>query len=128
MADEITLNATLELLKGNIRLSFRPGSVTPDVVGQYLLASVQQINTSTYENLGTGDVSSGGYCYFHNVSTSTTTDPTIRIALTAATSTPVIKLLPGDYAILRNETVALSAKAFAASATAASLQYGVIDP
>lgn len=127
MADEITLNITLDLLKSNIRLSFRPGSVTPDVAGQYLLASVQQIGTSAYEGLGTGDVSSGGYAYFHNVSTSTTTDPTIRIALTATTSNPFAKLLPGDYAVMRNESVALSARATSAG-TAASLQYGVIDP
>lgn len=127
MANEITLNATFEFEKGNIKLTFRPGSHDPSVSGQYVLNSVQQIGTSAYEGLGTGDCSSGGYGFFYNVSTSTTTDPTLHIARSDATSTPFMKLLPGDYAIIRNETVALSAKGESTSANA-SLHYAVIDP
>ena len=127
MADEITINVTIDIKKGNFKSSFRPGTITPDFAGTYVTEQVQNINTSTYEAIGTGDATSGGYSFFYNISTAATTTPTINIAQAtgAATSYVFAKLLPGEYATFRNNNVAMAVLAVGATA---ALHYGVFDP
>lgn len=130
MADEITIQLSIQAASGNYAQSFRPNQIQPDMLNIIGSEIVQSIGT-TIENLNIGsDVVDGGYCYFRNLSTSTsaTFDPSIKIsscASTAAgTSFPFCNLRPGEYAMVRCVTTSFSA--ISATATA-SLQFGILS-
>ncbi len=130
MADEITINLSVDVVSGNTRASFRPLAITPDLATGTFKDGVQNIGT-TRENLSfPSDVTAGGYCWFRNVSTSTSTtyDPTVTIASCASTeagtSFPFLQLRPGEYALVR--AVSTSFSAISATATA-NLQFGALS-
>ena len=130
MADEINISLNVDVSSGNYRASFRPGNIQPDmatIIGSDLS---QNIGTS-FENLNIGsDVVAGGYYWFRNLSTSTSTtfDPSIKIASCAATaagtSFPFLNLRPGEYALGRCVTTSFSA---ISSTATANLQFGIMS-
>ena len=130
MADEINISLNVDVSSGNFRASFRPGTIQPDmatIIGSDLS---QNIGTS-FENLNIGsDVVAGGYYWFRNLSTSTSTtfDPSIKIsscaATAAGTSFPFLNLRPGEYALGRCVTTSFSA---IASTATANLQFGIMS-
>ena len=130
MADEINISLNVDVSSGNYRASFRPGNIQPDmatIIGSDLS---QNIGT-TIENLNIGsDVVAGGYYWFRNLSTSTSTtfDPSIKIsscaATAAGTSFPFLNLRPGEYALGRCVTTSFSA---IASTATANLQFGIMS-
>ena len=130
MADEITIQLNVDVSSGNFRASFRPGQISPDmatIIGSDL---VQTIGV-TIENLNIGsDVVAGGYYWFRNLSTSTSTtfDPSIKIsscaATAAGTSFPFLNLRPGEYALGRCVTTSFSA---ISSTATANLQFGIMS-
>jgi hypothetical protein len=130
MADEINISLNVDVSSGNYRASFRPGTIQPDmatIIGSDLS---QNIGT-TIENLNIGsDVVAGGYYWFRNLSTSTSTtfDPSIKIsscaATAAGTSFPFLNLRPGEYALGRCVTTSFSA---IASTATANLQFGIMS-
>jgi hypothetical protein len=130
MADEINISLNVDVSSGNYRASFRPGTIQPDmatIIGSDLS---QNIGTS-FENLNIGsDVVAGGYYWFRNLSTSTSTtfDPSIKIsscaATAAGTSFPFLNLRPGEYALGRCVTTSFSA---IASTATANLQFGIMS-
>ena len=94
MADEINISLNVDVSSGNYRASFRPGTIQPDMATITGSDLVQTITTSAFQALGIGaSVSAGGYFWFRNLdtSTSTTFDPSIKISIgttnAAATST-----------------------------------------
>ena len=130
MADEINISLNVDVSSGNYRASFRPGTIQPDmatIIGSDLS---QNIGT-TIENLNIGsDVVAGGYYWFRNLSTSTSTtfDPSIKIsscaATAAGTSFPFLNLRPGEYALGRCVTTQFSA---IATTQTANLQFGIMS-
>jgi hypothetical protein len=95
-------------------------------------SDIAQRITTTIMNLDSGAVgtNAGGYFWFRNLSTSTSTtfDPSIKIASCAATeagtSFPFLNLRPGEYALGRCVTTSFSA---IASTATANLQFGIMS-
>lgn len=128
MADEIRLSLSLDVTKNNLSVSFRPDSISPDLAGDPNVAAVQTITTAFANLTINTNVTNGGYCWFRNLSTSTTTSPTIKIASCAATaagtSFPFAALLGGEFALTRCVSTAFSAISSTASA---DLQFGILS-
>jgi len=131
MADEINISLNVDVVSGNYRASFRPGTIQPDmatIVGSDIAHRI----TTTIMNLDSGAVgtNAGGYFWFRNLSTSTsvTFDPSIKIASCAATeagtSFPFLNLRPGEYALGRCVTTSFSA---ISSTQTANLQFGIMS-
>lgn len=131
MADEINISLNVDVSSGNYKASFRPGTIQPDMAG-FLGSDISQNITTTIMNLNVGAVgtNAGGYFWFRNLSTSTSTtfDPSIQIsscASTAAgTSFPFLNLRPGEYALGRCVTTSFSA---VSSTATANLQFGIMS-
>ena len=83
MADEINISLNVDVSSGNYKASFRPGTIQPDMAG-FLGSDISQNITTTIMNLNVGAVgtNAGGYFWFRNLSTSTSTtfDPSIQIS------------------------------------------------
>jgi hypothetical protein len=131
MADEINISLNVDVVSGNYRASFRPGTIQPDMA-TIIGSDIAQRITTTIMNLDSGAVgtNAGGYFWFRNLSTSTsaTFDPSIKIASCAATeagtSFPFLNLRPGEYALGRCVTTSFSA---IASTATANLQFGIMS-
>jgi hypothetical protein len=95
-------------------------------------SDIAQNITTTIMNLDSGAVgtNAGGYYWFRNLSTSTSTtfDPSIKIsscaATAAGTSFPFLNLRPGEYALGRCVTTSFSA---ISSTATANLQFGIMS-
>ena len=131
MSAEINIQLNLEASSGNFRASFRPNSITPDMATLISSDLSQNITTSAFQALGIGvSVSAGGYYWFRNLSTSTSTtfDPSIKIAMGATngagTSTPFLNLRPGEFALGRCVTTTMCALS---STATADLQFGILS-
>ena len=130
MADEINISLNVDVVSGNYRASFRPGTIQPDMA-TIIGSDLSQTIGTTIENLNIGsDVVAGGYFWFRNLSTSTSTtfDPSIKISSCAAnaagTSFPFLNLRPGEYALGRCVTTSFSA---ISSTATANLQFGIMS-
>jgi hypothetical protein len=131
MADEITISLNVDVAAGNYKASFRPGTIQPDMAG-FLGSDISQNITTTIMNLNAGSVgtNAGGYYWFRNLSTSTSTtfDPSIKIASCASTeagtATPFLNLRPGEIALGRCVTTSFSA---ISSTATADLQFGIMS-
>ena len=130
MADEINISLNVDVSSGNFRASFRPGTIQPDMA-TIIGSDLSQTIGVTIENLNIGsDVVAGGYYWFRNLSTSTSTtfDPSIKIsscaATAAGTSFPFLNLRPGEYALGRSVTTSFSA---ISSTATANLQFGIMS-
>ena len=131
MADEINISLNVDVVSGNYRASFRPGTIQPDMA-TIIGSDIAQRITTTIMNLDSGAVgtNAGGYFWFRNLSTSTsaTFDPSIKIASCAATEAgttfPFLNLRPGEYALGRCVTTSFSA---IASTQTANLQFGIMS-
>ena len=131
MSAELNIQLNLEASSGNFRASFRPNSITPDMATLISSDLSQNITTSAFQALGIGvSVSAGGYYWFRNLSTSTSTtfDPSIKIAMGATngagTSTPFLNLRPGEFALGRCVTTTMCALS---STATADLQFGILS-
>ena len=131
MADEINISLNVDVISGNYRASFRPGTIQPDMATIRGSDLVQNITTAAFQALGIGaSVNAGGYFWFRNLdtSTSTTFDPSIKISIgatnAAATSTPFLNLRPGEFALGRCVTTQFSA---ISSTATANLQFGILS-
>ena len=131
MADEINISLNVDVSSGNYRASFRPGTIQPDMA-TIIGSDIAQRITTTIMNLDSGAVgtNAGGYYWFRNLSTSTSTtfDPSIKIsscaATAAGTSFPFLNLRPGEYALGRCVTTSFSA---ISSTATANLQFGIMS-
>ena len=131
MSAEINIQLNLEASSGNFRASFRPNSITPDMA-TLISSDIAQNITTTIMNLNVGAIgtNAGGYYWFRNLSTSTSTtfDPSIKIsscaATAAGTSFPFLNLRPGEYALGRCVTTSFSA---ISSTATADLQFGILS-
>lgn len=110
MADEITLNLKVKYDKNGV-VDSRTFSDNVDVTGSATCGGVQTIGT-TEAALAIGDIGTKGYARFLNI------DATNYVEIgsyVAATFYPLIKLKPGEAAIVRLSAVTVYARANTAS-------------
>lgn len=119
MANEISLNATIQYAKGNFA-DQRTIQCQADVSGTVATGGVQKIGT-THEAVNMGDVGTAGWAWFLN--TDATNFITLGIVV-SGTFYPVMKLKPKIGFPLCLGTNALYAKADTAEAT---LQYTIYE-
>ena len=110
MADEISANASLRVLKGYLDLTRAPAPVRATMAGAHMSAGVNSIGFAAHEALPvSGDVATAGWAFFRNL------DAThfVQVGLdVAAAFVPFLKLLPGEFAgPVRLATTAVYAKA-----------------
>jgi len=100
MADEIRLSLNVEITKQDLKLFFRPGTVTPD-----LSSNVHDSITPTCTGTATASIytvanaASNGYAFFQNLMTTTTL--TSDNVIFGVGSTAFMRLRPGDVAAMR---------------------------
>jgi len=134
MADEISLALTCDITKDNLKLFFRPGTITPDLGSTVNDAGVRTCNTSFAALTTTGGAATNGYIFMRNLSTgATATNDVIDIAHTSATSQAFCRLGPGEIACFRGATalavtnIAIRVQNTAAASTGA-LHYLILSP
>jgi hypothetical protein len=130
MADEITINASLQINDINLVEAFIPGTLTIDFAtagasSRYGSGGVQAIGTSV-EQITQGDTTDGGVYFFRNI------DETnfVEIGVTSddtsgGTFYPVLKLLAGEYSVGRLSNATIFAQADTA---AVNLQFRMLSP
>lgn len=118
MANELTLSASLRLTKSNFNLPQRSLSGSFDVTGIPHLHYCVQVGTAE-ETLEKGELTLNGYALFYN------TDETNYIEIGDTTGVYQLKLLAGEFALLRLNTWA---NVFAKANTAAvNLEYYLLS-
>lgn len=127
MAQEITYSARLSVTKGNLQHAFNPSVLQIDLASEAGVGG-QQVIGGTAEALEmNADVAAFGMGYFRNLSTEISID--ISKATNTTTFDPLLRLLPGEYAIGRVASTNIWAKANTAGTnTSAVLQFQVFSP
>jgi len=120
MANEITLNLKMSVVKTFLDHEENPGALNVSMTGSTASGGSQTIAT-TATTIGVGSVTTAGYSYFRNLG------PTNSVEIGTGTGTSFVafaKLKAGEASILRLGTNAPTAKA----ATAAiDLQYYILS-
>jgi hypothetical protein len=104
MANEVTYQFQILLSNGDLRDSYASNSQAADQATALLIRNVQNIGTSD-EALALGDITTPGWAVFQNL------DDTNYVEIGVGSFTPVVKLKPGEQAILRLGTTAPRAQA-----------------
>lgn len=127
MAQEITYSARLSVSKGNLQHAFNPSVLLIDLASENGVGG-QQVIGGTAEALEmNADVAAYGVAYFRNLSSLIAID--ISKATNTTTFDPLIRLLPGEYAIARVASTNIWAKAITAGTNLeAVLQFQVFSP
>lgn len=100
MADEITLSVTTDITKDNLKLFFRPGTITPDMsssVHDNITKSCNSTNTASIYTVS--NAASNGYAFFRNLNTTTTL--TSDTVIFGNGTTPAFMLRCGEVAVMR---------------------------
>lgn len=123
MANEITVNGALRVLKGDLDYRFSTGSLQFNMSGDAASGGVQAIGTSAHEALtiNTTDLTSAGWCYFRNLDATNYVDLGID---DGGTFEAFGRLYPGEFAFIPLATTAPYAKANSASV---NLQYHMTE-
>ena len=105
MANEAQLQVTLQYTKSGIAAILASGSVSRDVAGTACMRNVQNVGTGA-EALLLGDVGTPGLCIIHNL------DPTNYVEVLPSVTDPAcLKVLPGDWLLVRFGAAAPALKA-----------------
>jgi len=100
MADELTITASLALVKNNISATKSVSAITVDVAGTGYQKGVQNIGTSE-EAIAVGGVGTNGYIMITNL------DATNYVKVRPATGVAdLIRIAPGDVCLFRCEAAA----------------------
>lgn len=94
MADELTVNFSMNYAKGESRLNIPAKQMLVDVSSQVRASNTQTIGT-THEALAMGDVASAGGAYFLNTDATNYVDIGVDVS---ATFYGLIRLMPGEFA------------------------------
>lgn len=115
MAQEAVAQVALQFTKGTIpSQQLASGSVLLDVAGSNYMRNVQSVGTAI-EALLLGDVATPGLCLLHNL------DATNYVDISADNTNPaLVRLKPGDWALLRFASATPYAKA---NTAAINLEY-----
>jgi len=100
MADEITLTVSAEITKNNLKLFFRPGTITPDMSNSvHDNISKSCTGTTTAAIYTVSNAASNGYAFFRNLNTTTTL--TSDTVIFGNGTTPFCMLQAGEVALMR---------------------------
>jgi hypothetical protein len=100
MADEITLSVTTDITKDNLKLFFRPGTITPDLSSSVHDNISKSCTSTTTAAVSTAlGAASNGYAFFRNLNTTTTL--TSDTVIFGNGSTPAFMLRCGEVAVMR---------------------------
>ena len=107
MANEISFTASLSISKGGVNIS-GSGSATVTMAGNNLLGTVQNIGAAT-EAIAIGDMTTPGYLWVKNLDATNF----IQIGLTNPVNAgnAMVKLLPGEFALMPTRQTAIYALA-----------------
>lgn len=100
MANEITVNVSLQLTKGSLQYSQIPGSISVTMTGVIAAGGTQTTATGNGVALvlpAAFTTTNLGYAYFRN----TSTVGNIRIGTGTSSFVPFMELLPGETSVLR---------------------------
>ena len=99
MANEITVNVSLQVTKGSLQYSQIPGSISVTMTGVVAAGGTQTTATGSGVAISVPSLTTTtqGYAYFRN----TSTVGNIRIGTGTTTFVPFMELLPGETAVLR---------------------------
>lgn len=127
MTLEINYSARMTVNKGNLQHAFNPSVLQIDLASDVAVGG-QQVIGGTAEALEmNADVAAFGMAYFRNLSTAISID--ISKATNTTTFDPLLRLLPGEYAIGRVASTNIWAKANTVGTnTSAVLQFQVFSP
>ena len=121
MANEITVDARLRVVKALVTDEKVLRSATFDMAGDNLTSQVQLIGTS-HESLAiVSDIAIAGYAWFRNVDATNFIEIGLEVA---AAFQPLIKLKSGEVAVLRLATTSVFARA---NTAAVNLQFLVLE-
>lgn len=107
MANEIQIDITLRAEKGFLREELRKQGFRADMAGLVVEKGVQTIGT-THEQVSIGDVSTAGWAAFVNLDAENFIEIGVEVS---AAFHPLIKLMPGETAVLRLATNTFFAQA-----------------
>ncbi len=108
MANEVAVQVSLQVTNGNMSFLKRENYNADQTAAGGPSNGVQEIGTS-HELVSITDISSKGFTYFGNLDTTNYVEIGVDVA---ATFYPLIKLLPGESAIMRlSPSVAVYAQA-----------------
>lgn len=122
MADEITVNLRISVLKGNLTQRFDPGALSFDMTGSTGVGGVASIPTTAAGTaLAVGSVTTAGWCWFRNTDTANYIEVGVQVG---GTFYPAMKLKAGEAGIFRLGTNAPYARA---NTAAANLHYFIFQ-
>ena len=123
MANEISLNVSLNVSKGALRYIFAPPTANINLTGNNATGGVQTIGTTT-EALSVIDITTAGMGTFLNLSAGTQ----VQVGAMQGTNfVPVLRLDPGEPAVSRMATTSLVAKVTVPTNGTANVQWQVLS-
>lgn len=119
MANEITLNVSMTVNKGNLKYTFQPEPSLINLTGNAAAGGVQNISTTT-EALSVVDITTPGMAAFINLTVGTR----VEVGQMSGTNfVAVLRLDPGEPAVGRMATTALYAKVTVPTNGTANVQW-----
>ena len=113
MANEITVNARLQVTKTYLKTDENPGSLNVTMTGNNVAGGVQVVGTGAHEALSdVSDIGTPGWAYFRNLDSANFVEVGRD---SGGTFVPFAKLLFGEFAIAPLSSDAIYAKADTAS-------------
>lgn len=106
MSGTATLKFFLSAVANGAAIKLTPGTQDVVIAGDHWLGNIQEIGTAA-ENLVQGDVGTPGYIIAHNLNDTNF----IEIGYDDGGFKPVVKLLPGEWALFRSAQATPQAKA-----------------
>ncbi|MBX3435554.1 MAG: hypothetical protein KF847_19730 [Pirellulales bacterium] len=108
MADEITIRASMEVLKGSLEMRRTPPAFRATLAGTRYSGVIQSITTSVTALSIAGSVSAGGgWCWIRNCGANT-----VNIGrYDGSTLWSFVTLLPGEYTVFRAASHTMHAQA-----------------
>ncbi len=122
MANEIKASMSLNINDGsNYRVSIQPNAVLADMSSSVAAGGVQTVGTAA-ELLAVGDVSTAGWTFFQNLST--TSGAYVDIGGGSTSSfTPVIRLYPGEPGLCGMASTTIVVRASTSQTNSVALHY-----
>lgn len=118
MANEIVVNTFIRVAKGKLELARQVQGLNRDMAGSGYSVGVQEISNVSHEAVEIGSDLSPGYAFFRNVDDDDGNYVEVGVEDGGSTFIPLIKLQPGDVALLPLSTTSVYARAYTGTGSA----------